>query len=491
VKRNFFSVELHSSNLYLFVIIFIAACLRLYHLNYQSLWYDELHSVIGANPASDIFSVIEYSKTDQPPAFFILLHYWFKLFAYNEFYARLLSAIIGIAGVVSVFFLGKEVHTARTGLLASFITSLNWFHLYYSQEVRFYGLLFLLTTLSFLYFIRCNKTADRVNLVLYILTSVALIYTHYFGMVVMLTQLVIFLWLICTGKTDRRTIIFSLIAAVTIALAFVPWIPNVLKDNMATTYWIGMPDYDFLLTYYYIYIGHNKYLVRLYAIFGLILLYHVFLVKKNDASQNQKWPLKKAFILLILWAALSYLLPLIYSLVKMPMLHERYTIIALPAIFIMIALGFSYINSYALRAILVVAIIIATVHNFTHVTHYYSAKSKEQYREAVQAVINTNKADSLLSKSKIFSDQAWHYNFYFLTLGATNRAIDTYARDFSRELANEDQVWILQGFATEGVDVDQQRYLDGNFELSKNIQLTGASAKLYTKKNALVFSKSR
>jgi hypothetical protein len=173
------------------------------------------------------------------------------------------------------------------------------------------------------------------------------------------------------------------------------------------------------------------------------------------------------------------------------MLHERYTIIALPAIFIMIALGFSYINSYALRAILVVAIIIATVHNFTHVTHYYSAKSKEQYREAVQAVINTNKADSLLSKSKIFSDQAWHYNFYFLTLGATNRAIDTYARDFSRELANEDQVWILQGFATEGVDVDQQRYLDGNFELSKNIQLTGASAKLYTKKNALVFSKSR
>lgn len=488
MKRSY-AFEFQSSYLYLFVIVIIAAGLRLYHLTYQSLWYDELHSVIGASPANDISTIIEYCKKDQPPAFFILLHYWFKLFAYNDYYARLLAAIIGIAGVVAIFFMGKELSNTRTGLLASFITALNWFHLYYSQEVRFYGLLFLLTTLSFLYLIRSARNSTIVNLILYILSSVTLLYTHYFGMVVMVTQLLIFIWLICSKQLERKTLLYGMVAGISIILAFVPWIPTVWRDNDLPTYWIGMPDYDFLLTYYYIYMGHNKYLVRLFAIFGLMLLYTVFFNNNSRIIEGKNWTIRQAFIFLMLWTGLSYLFPLIYSIIKMPMLHERYTIIALPAIFIMIAAGFSSINSYAVRAIFVVAIIVATVHNFTQVTHYYSAKTKAQYREVVQSLIDIQNTDSRLGNSKIFSDQAWHYNYYFENFGATNKALDTYGRNFSSELANEKYVWVLQGLATEGVDVDQQAYLAQHFVITKNIQFVGAAGRLYTNKKNLVVAK--
>jgi hypothetical protein len=280
-----------------------------------------------------------------------------------------------------------------------------------------------------------------------------------------------------------------MVAGIFIILAFIPWMPTVLRDNDLTSYWIGMPDYDFLLTYYYIYMGHNKYLVRLFAIFGLILLYVVFFNKNRSIVQGKHWTLRQAFIFLMLWAGLSYLFPLIYSIIKMPMLHERYTIIALPAIFIMVAAGFSSINSYALRAILVVAIVVATVHNFTQVTHYYSAKSKDQYREVVQSVIDINNTDTRLSNSKIFSDQAWHYNYYFEIFGARHKALDTYGRNFGSELTSENYVWVLQGFATEGLDAEQQAYLNQHFILTKYIQFVGAAGKLYTKKNVLVVTK--
>jgi hypothetical protein len=64
----------------LLLILAVGTALRLFRLSYQSLWYDELHSMIPTNPANTLAALIEYCKTDQPPAYFIMLHYWFKLF---------------------------------------------------------------------------------------------------------------------------------------------------------------------------------------------------------------------------------------------------------------------------------------------------------------------------------------------------------------------------------------------------------------------------
>ena len=64
----------------LFSIVLLALVLRLYHLDYQSLWVDEIASMNGSNPEMTVSSVIQYSVLDQPPAFFLLLHGWLKIF---------------------------------------------------------------------------------------------------------------------------------------------------------------------------------------------------------------------------------------------------------------------------------------------------------------------------------------------------------------------------------------------------------------------------
>jgi uncharacterized membrane protein len=164
----------------LLLIVLIGALLRFYKLDFQGLWYDEIHSMNGSDPDLTIKQILEYSKTDQPPASFLLLHFWFKIFPFNDFSGRLFSAIIGLLGIVAMYFLGTEIKDSRIGLTTAFLTSINYFHLYYSQEVRFYIFLFLVATLSFLFFVKAMRTKKPIHFALYVLFTVVAFYTHYF-----------------------------------------------------------------------------------------------------------------------------------------------------------------------------------------------------------------------------------------------------------------------------------------------------------------------
>jgi uncharacterized membrane protein len=65
-----------------------------------------------------------------PPLFRVVLWSWVKIGAYNEFYARLLPALIGTAGIGAIYFLGREIYNSFTGIIAALITAFNYFNLY-------------------------------------------------------------------------------------------------------------------------------------------------------------------------------------------------------------------------------------------------------------------------------------------------------------------------------------------------------------------------
>ncbi len=419
--------------------------------------------------------MIEYCRKDQPPAFFILLYYWFKIFPYNEWFARALAALIGVGGVMAMFYLGKEVQGTKAGLLASLLTALNWFHLYFSQEVRFYGLLFLITALSYLFFFKCLRLLKPLYLLAYIFSSLILLYTHYFGMVVLLTQLITFSWILSKRGFDKKLMGYGVLAGIVILIAFVPWMPVIIQDHSGPEYWIEMPGFDFLIIYYFIYLGHNNVLIILFALSALFYLVRVFGVENTAGSSTPaRLHPKQYFMLLAIWIVLAYGIPLLYSISSRPILHERYTIIALPAILLVVALGFSYVKNLAVTLLLVGVIVASTAYNFTYTTHYYTATSKNQFREVVQAVLTKNKR-----KVNVYSDQAWHYNYYFRLYQAPYAAIDSYGIDFKEALKTEQQVWILQGLGTKGVSEEQQQYLGQHYQIAEEVKLVGASARLY------------
>jgi uncharacterized membrane protein len=463
-----------NTRIYLLIIVVIAAFLRLLYLNYQSLWYDELHSVIPTAPGESIAAIIEYGKFDQPPGFFLLLHYWFKLFAYNEVYARLLSALIGIAGVGAMFFLGKEFKNSLVGLYAAFITAINYFHLYYSQEVRFYGLLFLLTALSYAFFLKAYKTTRIPYFGLYALCGIGLVYIHYYGMFVLFIQFLTFFYLITTHRQNTRFILYGIGAGVVILLGFSPWIPVVLDDYADRVHWMTLPEWFFPFMYYYIYLGKDPFLAVVYIILAYRFVKYAL---KQKNKEQPEYAAKVHLVVLALSVVLSYLIPLIYSFVKKPILHERYTIIALPALFILVSLGISLIPKRQIRTAVLAAIFISTILNLLFFNRYYTRITKNQFREITQEVLKRN-----TNHAKVYSDQAWHYGFYFNQYKAPYQLNETLGVNFNQALATERQVWVLRGHILKGVDETQQQYLDQHYDLIDQVVGHGAAAFLYQRK---------
>jgi len=160
-------------------VTLLGAALRLYHIDYQSLWYDELHSIIPTDPNNSLSSIIEYSKTDQPPLFFIYIHYVFVLFGYNELVGRIASAFLGLLGILGIYLLGKECEGKTAGLFAALLTAVSYYHIYYSQELRFYSMSFLFSVLSYFFFIRAFKQNNPIDFIGYVILHTLLRISHF------------------------------------------------------------------------------------------------------------------------------------------------------------------------------------------------------------------------------------------------------------------------------------------------------------------------
>src|SRR5688572_17181780 len=119
----------------LLVLLLAGAAIRFYKLDYTGLWLDELGSMRIADPSFTLKDLYEISKADQPPATFIILHGWVKLFGYTDLAGRSLTVIYGLLGILAMFFLGREFRGDRLGLLAAFLTTINWFHVGVSVEI--------------------------------------------------------------------------------------------------------------------------------------------------------------------------------------------------------------------------------------------------------------------------------------------------------------------------------------------------------------------
>ena len=165
----------------------------MYGLNFQSLWYDELHTMVQADPGRSLQEFFRYSICcDQhPPLHYLLSRYSFEWLGYNAFVARLISVVAGTLGIYVVFLLGKELKNSQVGLIASALTCVNYFHLYYSQEARSYAMLFLFSAMAFLYTTYLIKTPNFRHGVKWGIVNAVLLYTHYYGLFVFGSQLLV------------------------------------------------------------------------------------------------------------------------------------------------------------------------------------------------------------------------------------------------------------------------------------------------------------
>ncbi len=175
--------------------------LRLHQLSFQPLWGDEGWSFYFA--AQSLPQLLALTAIDiHPPLYYILLQGWLTFVGFGPETARFFSVIAGTALIPVVAVLGQRLLGRRAAPVAAGVVALMPMAIYYSQEVRMYGLVTLFGALSTYFFIRiepeeANLSQDQRSAVgnrnswlsAYIVTTTAALYTMYYAVFIFLFHL--------------------------------------------------------------------------------------------------------------------------------------------------------------------------------------------------------------------------------------------------------------------------------------------------------------
>jgi mannosyltransferase len=150
----------------------------------QSLWRDEAFSVLMAlRPVSFIVSHVSF----EPPVYYLLLHYWIKLFGQSEIALRSLS-LVAVAAATGVVIMWAE-KLFRKQWLSWWLPVFFFFNpmlLYYGMEGRTYGWYILFAVLSLFAY------TER-RWVVWTIATVLGFYTHSYFLIVPFAQVVHYL----------------------------------------------------------------------------------------------------------------------------------------------------------------------------------------------------------------------------------------------------------------------------------------------------------
>src|SRR5215217_5760759 len=347
VRMKAFSKDLRQQMLVPFMllaILLVALLLRVFQLDAESLWLDEATSVYRGN--HDFVQILGLSIPDRtPPLYLLLLHYWMQLFGDSEFSVRLPSVLFGVFSVAMLYKVGTLLFNKWTGLMSAFIMAISAYQIYYSQEARAYMMMVLLALISFYFFLKLFEGKDYWILAGYVLSSTALMYAHYYGLFLVLVQALFVLGFYALRRhpNNATTTTFGTwgLAAGAIVVLYIPgffYLAYTLIHPNRPVYGQtppGLSDVSESLLQYagapYVGAPVSPSLLLL-AILTLFALIAVCVLLKRGGE-------KMALSLLLLWLIVPVALPFLLSQISNLPYAGRYSIAALPALYLLVAVG--------------------------------------------------------------------------------------------------------------------------------------------------------
>src|ERR1044072_7589400 len=121
--------------LYLVAVLALAALIRLIWLSKWSLWLDEETAIYHALNLKAAFPRC-------CPVYFYLLNGFFQISDQYTLAGRFLSTVFGLLSIWLMYeFLRRNI-SQSVGLVGALLIALNLYHVFWSQSVRYYTMLF-------------------------------------------------------------------------------------------------------------------------------------------------------------------------------------------------------------------------------------------------------------------------------------------------------------------------------------------------------------
>ncbi len=200
--------------------------LRMRVLN-AGFWIDEGISVgLAHHHWSSIPSLLE--QDGSPPAYYMLLGLWVRMFGDTERATHTLSLVFGIASIPLAYAAARSIFDRTTGLVCALLAALDPFLTYYAQETRMYELEAFLSLVIAWAYVEGILRGKRLWAALLVPSVALLVYTHNWGLFVCVGLAVA-----TVAVARNRLRLFALVAA-GVALLYLPWVPTLLSQAAHT-----------------------------------------------------------------------------------------------------------------------------------------------------------------------------------------------------------------------------------------------------------------
>lgn len=256
----------------LLVLMVLAGFLRFHEIGRLPLWLDEAYSLwFSRQPFETLWTFVPRFET-HPPLYYSLLRLW-RVFGDNEAALRSLSAVLGILCVATVYGLGRIVGGRRDGAWIGFgaglICALSPIHIQYAQEARSSMPVTLAVAIALagaawlmrhpgsaclpLFGLRrpphgSGEAGDLPSPLLAWLSlaggSAFALWLHNLASVFVFSVAVsMTLWLAWQLAGNRMFLANGVLAALAVALLWMPWVPWLLQqvEVVSTDFWMKAP----------------------------------------------------------------------------------------------------------------------------------------------------------------------------------------------------------------------------------------------------------
>lgn len=321
--------------LVLMLILVIGAGLRFTGSD-RSFFNDE---VVWVSTIENLFATgepVQYVQCNEEKYFYWHPPFWIlaystsvAAFGFTEFAFRLVPILFGLATIVVTYFLGKELYSYKTGILAALLMSISHYHILYSQNVDIDGgILAFFNTSAVLFFVMYKKRNTNKYLYISLAFIMLALFSKFSGFVPIFAMMAYsYFHDKRYVKKDAAILIITSIAAL-IPLLLYSLIVNDINTFTGPIEYIlhiifdraGDPTLNQILFSRAFYLTTVTWMLTPFAtaLFGLAL----YRLKKD-----------KNYFLLIVWALLTY----IGFSISVNLDIQRYTAAVLAPVFIMIA----------------------------------------------------------------------------------------------------------------------------------------------------------
>jgi len=446
--------------LYYSTLIFITILFRLYNINYDDFWIDEIISFYVSDPSITLSEFYYRHKTleNSPFLFNLILRNYFQIFGYDSLIARYVPSILNSLSIFFLIYFYTKTLKGKSSLLLFILLAFNIYLIKYSQELRLYSWYLFIFIINVYYFYKVSNlrnTLPNLNFYLFFITSILLILTHPFSLIIIFSYNIFFLYEYFSKKFfDTKLFVLLIIINCFSVLFIIFFILNTTHQPI----WIESIDWKFFTNFFFSKFFGSR------LVGGIYLLTFILLLCKY--MKNILFESNFVFFLLIS-IFFSYLIPIIYSFLINPAVVDRYLIYLVFVIVLLLVILIDKINSKKIRLFFCLVLIISTIGNFfTETTFKQFFKERPLHKPDLKSVLlEINESSN---------------NYVALNLEQTYLSKKEISNSFENYLNNYSKIKNLNIKYFDYLNLDQEKYYQQFWVICLN-DLNGFNCELPSK----------